>query len=65
MCLPTQKYSPVLYFHITKNTVKVNKAEVGHVFQLGAKCTESMNMTYTDKDGSEHRGTACGILLTN
>jgi len=27
--------------------------EVGNIFQLGTKYTESMNMTYTDKDGKQ------------
>lgn len=32
---------------------KVRGIEIGNIFQLGKKYTESMHMTYTDKDGNE------------
>ena len=32
--------------------------EVGNIFQLGTKYTESMDMTYVDQDGSHRRGPA-------
>ena len=37
-----------------KRTVRVSRGiEVGNIFQLGTKYTETMNMTYTDDDGTE------------
>ena len=36
-----------------KKTIQVKRGiEVGNIFQLGTKYTKSMNMTYTDADGS-------------
>ena len=36
-----------------KKTIQVKRGiEVGNIFQLGTKYTQSMNMTYTDADGS-------------
>lgn len=35
-----------------KPIIKINKGiEIGNIFQLGTKYTESMDMTYSDKDG--------------
>lgn len=37
-----------------KKTIKISRGiEVGNIFQLGTKYTESMNMTYTDENGKE------------
>ncbi len=36
-----------------KELNKVRGIEIGNIFQLGKKYTESMHMTYTDKDGNE------------
>ncbi len=37
-----------------KKTITISRGiEVGNIFQLGTKYSKSMNMTYTDKDGSE------------
>ena len=36
-----------------KKLNKVRGIEIGNIFQLGKKYTESMHMTYTDKDGNE------------
>lgn len=36
-----------------KNTIAISRGiEVGNIFQLGTKYTESMDMTYVDKDGN-------------
>ena len=38
-----------------RHTVTISRGiEVGNIFQLGTKYTESMEMKYLDKDGSEH-----------
>ena len=37
-----------------KKTIKISRGiEVGNIFQLGTKYTESMGMTYTDENGEE------------
>ena len=37
-----------------KKTISISRGiEVGNIFQLGTKYSKSMNMTYTDKDGSD------------
>ena len=37
-----------------KKTVRISRGiEVGNIFQLGDKYTKSMNMSYTDEDGSQ------------
>jgi len=38
-----------------KKTIHISRGiEVGNIFQLGTKYTESMNMTYIDADGNTH-----------
>lgn len=39
--------------HCGKPAIRISRGiEVGNIFQLGTKYTKSMDMTYTDKDGS-------------
>ena len=39
--------------HCGKPSITISRGvEVGNIFQLGTKYTKSMNMTYTDRDGS-------------
>ncbi|MBE6015830.1 MAG: proline--tRNA ligase [Lachnospiraceae bacterium] len=38
-----------------KKTIRISRGiEVGNIFQLGTKYSETMNMTYVDEDGNSH-----------